>query len=62
MDTPAEKASRPRPLAEQPMMVERAIDYLRTPGALLQLNPTEAALLAAQMQLLAFPAGAVLFR
>lgn len=44
------------------MMAERAIDYLRTPGALLQLNLPEAALLAAQMHLLSFPAGTVLFR
>jgi CRP-like cAMP-binding protein len=51
-----------RRLTEQPMMAERAIDHLRTPGALLQLDPTEAALLAAQMQLLTFPAGAVLYR
>lgn len=51
-----------RSFADAPALAERAADLLRTPHALLQLTPPEAARVVAQMQLLSFPQGETLFR
>lgn len=51
-----------RPLAESPALAERAADLLRTPGALLNLTPAEAACVVAQMRLVHFGPGTTLFR
>lgn len=50
------------PLSEMPALAERAADLLRTPGALLNLTPPEAASLVAQMRLVHFGPGVTLFR
>ena len=52
----------PRPLSDVPALAERAADLLRTPGALLNLTPPEAAALVAQMRLMHFGPGVTLFR
>lgn len=51
-----------RPFAEVPALRERAVDLLRTPHALMQLTPPEAASVVAHMQLLSYARGATLFR
>jgi CRP-like cAMP-binding protein len=51
-----------RPLSDAPELAERAADLLRTPGALLNLAPAEAASVVAQMRLVHFGAGVTLFR
>jgi CRP/FNR family cyclic AMP-dependent transcriptional regulator len=51
-----------RPLSDAPDLAERAADLLRTPGALLNLTPAEAACVVAQMRLLHVAAGVTLFR
>jgi CRP-like cAMP-binding protein len=51
-----------RPLSEVPALAERAADLLRTPGALLNLTPPEAASLVTQMRLVHFGPGVTLFR
>lgn len=58
-DTPG---AAPRPLAESPALAARAADLLRTPGAMLQLAPEEAAAVAARMALVHCAAGATLLR
>jgi CRP-like cAMP-binding protein len=50
------------PLTDVPALAERAADLLRTPGALLNLTPPEAACLVAQMRLVHFGPGVLLFR
>jgi CRP/FNR family cyclic AMP-dependent transcriptional regulator len=55
-------AGAPRPLSDVPALAERAADLLRTPGALLNLTPPEAAALVAQMRLMHFGPGVTLFR
>ena len=52
----------PRPLSDAPELAERAADLLRTPGALLNLAPAEAASVVAQMRLVHFGPGVTLFR
>ncbi|HSV71176.1 MAG TPA: cyclic nucleotide-binding domain-containing protein [Methylibium sp.] len=51
-----------RSFTDVPALAERAADLLRTPHALLQLTPPEAAWVVEQMLLLSFPPGATLFR
>lgn len=58
-DTPG---AAPRPLTESPALAARAADLLRTPGAMLQLAPEEAAAVAARMALVHYAAGATLLR
>lgn|GEM_PF-671559 len=58
--TPVESAV--RPLNESLALAGRAIDLLRTPGALLNLTTAEAACVVAQMKLVRYPAGVTLFR
>ena len=52
----------PRLLSEVPALAQRAADLLRTPGALLNLTPSEAASLVARMRLMHFGPGVTLFR
>lgn len=51
-----------RPLTEFPALAERAADLLRTPNAMLQLGPEEAATVVGLMRLVGFERGTVLFR
>jgi CRP-like cAMP-binding protein len=51
-----------RPISEQPALAERACELLCTPHAMAQLTPVEATLVVAQMWLIPYPAGAVVFR
>ena len=51
-----------RPLSEAPDLAGRAVDLLRTPVALLNLAPDEAASVVAQMRLVHFGPGVTLFR
>lgn len=51
-----------RPITEQPALAERACELLCTPHAMAQLAPVEASLVVAQMWLIPYPAGAVVFR
>ena len=51
-----------RPLVDAPDLAERAADLLRTPGALLNLAPAEAAAVVAQMRLVHAGPGVTLFR
>jgi CRP-like cAMP-binding protein len=53
---------KPRPMVEMPAMATLAAELLRTPHAMLQLAPDEAALVVGQMGLIDFPAGTTLFR
>jgi CRP-like cAMP-binding protein len=53
---------KPRPLVEMPALATLAAELLRTPHAMLQLAPDEAALVVAHMGLIDFPAGTTLFR
>ncbi|MCW5610727.1 MAG: cyclic nucleotide-binding domain-containing protein [Rubrivivax sp.] len=52
----------PRPLTDSPALAARAADLLRTPGAMLQLAPEEAATVAARMALVHYASGATLLR
>jgi CRP/FNR family transcriptional regulator, cyclic AMP receptor protein len=51
-----------RPLSDVPDLAARAANLLRTPGALLNLTPDEAASVVAQMRLVHFGSGISLFR
>lgn len=57
-----EPGAAPRPLTDSPALAARAADLLRTPGAMLQLAPEEAAAVAARMALVHYAAGATLLR
>jgi CRP-like cAMP-binding protein len=60
----AHPESRPpvRPLAENPVLLERAAELIRLPPTMMPLTPTEAMLVASQMAVVDFPAGATLLR
>lgn len=60
--TPHPRPGAARPLSDDPALAERAADLLRTPGALLNLTPPEAACLVAQMRLMHYGPGITLFR
>lgn len=53
-------AARWRAFADIPALAQRAADLLRTPNALLNLSPAEAACVVAHMQLVLFAQGATL--
>jgi CRP-like cAMP-binding protein len=55
-------APRQQPLLDTPTIAHRAAELLRTPHAVRQLDAAEASAVVAQMQLVNFPAGNVLFR
>lgn len=57
-----EPGAAPRPLTESPALAARAAELLRTPGAMLQLAPEEAAAVAARMVLVHYAAGSTLLR
>ena len=53
---------RTRPLAESPVLAQRAAQLLRTPQAFVTLTPDEAQVVVAYMRLATFAAGNVVFR
>lgn len=55
-------APRTRPIEDNPALVTRATELLRTPSALEPLTPEDARQVVAFMRQVNFPAGAVLFR
>lgn len=62
MSSPTDPYTRVRPLAESPLLAERAAELLVTPQTRLPLAAAEAAQVVAQMGVIHFPAGATLIR
>lgn len=55
-------SSRPRPIAEAPESMERAVELLRTSTALSELGGAEARCIVGYMKVVSYPAGATLLR
>jgi CRP-like cAMP-binding protein len=59
---PSPAVPRQQPLIDSPVIAQRAVELLRTPHAVRQLDAIESAAVVAQMQLVFFPEGSVLLR
>ena len=62
MTTPTDAVPRTTPITDKPALAARAAELLRTPNAMLQLTPAEAACVVAQMLLIHYPPRATVLR